>query len=373
MRKIVMLAIWATALVMSTVNAQDVQKPGNLLPPKSDENIARMRRDALAAMKDEKDKIVAYEKDVLKKEIERIDLLITKDSISVQRAQELKEIAAKRAAMNIDNKSAIVDNQMALMERGESYNPKVDNGNTLELGFGNAYDDNGSMLLGFHYRHSGVRVKYDRRTTSDFVIAWGLNNVTLSNSSFTRQPYRWGKSGFAEFGFTFQTRLRKDDNFFRLRYGVSFQVSSLSPESDRYFVDDNQGHTTLATSPHQFKFNRMTFTNLVFPAYLEFGKSDKVISTDRIRYKTNNHMRYGIGAYGGFNIRTSQWLKWKEDGNTHQTKTIEDFNASNIIYGLGAYAGFGNMSVYFKYDLNPLFKNAPVRQHMFSVALRFDL
>lgn len=365
------LAVMATSLVMSVANAQ-VRPNMDVLKPYTDQNPERMRRDEIQFLKEEKERITAYEKERLKTELERLDALVTRDSLTPDQAQQRKEAAARLAAQNIDNKTAIVDNQIALIERGEPYQPRYNHGYTLEIGFGNAYDDNGSTLLGLHYRAAGLKTKYDKRTTTDVVIAGGLSNVTLSGQSFTRNPYRWWKGGYAEFGFLFKTRLKKEDNFFRAVYGLSFQLHSLSPDANRYFVDDYNGHTALAVAPYNFKWNRLVVSNLVAPFFLEFGPSDKVVRPDRIRYTNSNHFKMGIGGFAGFNIRTMQWLKWKEDGNTRQTKMIEDFNTNNLVYGVASYVGVGPVSLYAKYDLNPLFKNAEQREHLFSLALRVE-
>lgn len=357
---------------MTGANAQyAIPEPKNTLQnPLSDQT--RTTADHIAALKDEKERVISYEKERLKIEIERLDALVSKDSLTAGKAQEMKEAAARIAALNIDNKTAIIENQMALLERGERFSSSPYTGSVIELGLGNAYDENGSALFGIHYRAgAGKPVKYDRRTFSDVVIAGGLSNVRLSGESGS--PYKTWGSVYWELGYTWRTRLDKDDNYFRLAYGLSFQMTVLQPSENRVFVDDFQGHTTLEPFDHKLKWNKMYFTNLVFPVFLEFGPSKKVVHPDRVRYYINDKFKMGIGAFAGFNIRTAQWLKWKEDGNRRQQKIIEDYNTNNLVYGLATYVGYGPMSLYLKYDLNPLFKNAERREHLFSIALRADL
>lgn len=365
MRIFMIFAFWATGFVVPSAMAQYAIQKENGLPLTS----ARTKADKILSLNEEKERIKEYEKDRLKKEIERLDALVSKDSLSPSDAQTKKEEAAKKAALNIDNKTAIVDNQIALVERDESYEPKANSGSSLEIGIGNAYDEQGSMLLGIHYRANPRRVKFDRRTYSDVVLAGGIGNVVSSG----RSPYVTWKSLYSELGFTWRTRLRKDDNFFRLAYGLSFQITALSPSDDRYFVDDYNGHTTLQPFGYSLKQNQMYFTNLVFPVFLEFGKSDKVTYPDRVRYYINDNFKAGIGFYGGFNIRTAQRLKWKEDGNRRELRDIQDYNTNNLVYGVAAYVGFGPISIYAKMDLNPLFKNDPTHQQLVAIALRCDL
>ncbi len=52
--------------------------------------------------------------------------------------------------------------------------------------------------------------------------------------------------------------------------------------------------------------------------------------------------------------------------------TKGDFNTNNFIYGLSAYVGFSEISLYVKYDLNPLFTNNPIKQNNISLGVRFD-
>ncbi len=363
MRRILVLAFLATGFLMPRAAAQYTLKESGLPL-----NAERTKADKILSLQEEKERIKNYEKDRLKKEIERLDALVTKDSLSPAEAQTRKEEAARAAALNIDNKTAIVDNQIALVERDESYEPKANRGSSLEIGLGNAYDEQGSMLLGIQYRANPHRVKYDRRTYSDVVLVGGLGNVISSG----RSPYATWKSLYSELGFTWRTRLRKNDNFFRLAYGLSFQVTALSPTGDRYFVDDYNGHTTLQPFGYRLKRNQMYFTNLVFPVFLEFGKSEKVTYPDRVRYYINNNFKAGIGGYGGFNIRTAQRLKWTEDGNRRETRDIQDYNTNNLVYGVAAYVGFGALSLYAKYDLNPLFKNAEERERLMAIGFRMD-
>lgn len=349
---------------MPSARAQYTLQKNNGVPLTS----ARSKADKIQALQEEKERIREYEKDHLKKQIERLDALVSKDSLSSTEAQKRKEEAARIAALNIDNKTAIVDNQIALVERDESYEMRESTGNSLEIGLGNAYDEQGSMLLGIHYRADASRVKYDRRTYSDVVLVGGLGNVITSGKS----PYRTWRSLYSELGFTWRTRLRKNDNFFRLAYGVSFQITALSPTGDRYFVDDYNGHTTLQPFGYRLKNNQMYFTNLVFPVFLEFGKSDKVTYPDRVRYYINYNFKAGIGGYGGFNIRTAQRLRWTEDGNRREIRDIQDYNTHNLVYGVAGYVGFGALSLYAKYDLNPLFENAEERERLMAIGLRMD-
>ena len=62
-----------------------------------------------------------------------------------------------------------------------------------------------------------------------------------------------------------------------------------------------------------------------------------------------------------------------EDGNRVKTKERRNFNASNFVYGLSGYVGFGDLAIYAKYDLSPLFQDQALEQNNISLGLRWDL
>ena len=107
--------------------------------------------------------------------------------------------------------------------------------------------------------------------------------------------------------------------------------------------------------------------------FFEFGPSKKIEKDTYFRYSTYRKFKVGLGGYAGFNIGTQQKLRYKEDGDRVKQKIRKDYNTSDFVYGLGAYIGFGEISLYAKYDLNPIFKDQAVDQNNLSLGLRFDL
>ena len=43
------------------------------------------------------------------------------------------------------------------------------------------------------------------------------------------------------------------------------------------------------------------------------------------------------------------------------------------MYGISSYLAFGDVAVYAKYDLSPIFKDQSVDQNNISLGLRFDM
>ncbi|MDV7140634.1 hypothetical protein R3X28_17205 [Maribacter sp. TH_r10] len=327
-------------------------------------------------LKAKKEQIGQQEKEALKIEVEEINKRYEKNQISYEEAKILKESVAKKRALNIENRMAIVDNEILLLERNDGVvleTEVVDSSgvSAFEIKFDLKRSDGSSMIWERHKRIK-KELKYDRRTYSDFVLAIGLNNALIDGQSINDSPYKIGGSRFFEMGWSWRTRVFKNTNFVRLNYGFSFQFNGLKPKDNQYFVAEN-GQVELQEFEYDLKKSKLRMDNLVFPVHLEFGPS-KLHKTDKtIRYSLRNQFRLGVGAYGGFNLGTRQKLKYNRNGDSVKDKLKRGYNTNDLVYGLSAYAGVEGVLLYAKYDLNPLFKDALVDQHNISLGLRFDL
>ncbi|MDY8136487.1 hypothetical protein [Aquimarina sp. 2201CG5-10] len=328
--------------------------------------------DKIELLVQEKERIVNVEKAALKQEVEVINEKLANNEITREQAQRLKEEAAQKHALNIENALAIIDNRIALLKRNGTETLGTDN-NRVTFGFDQKDKDDTDMIFGFKINSGGEKkVKYDKRTYSDFVIAFGLNNAIVEGQSLDDSDYKIGGSRFFEIGCAWRTRVFNNSNFLRIKYGISFQFNGLKPTDNRYFVE-NGNQTELQTFPLDLSKSKFRMDNLVVPVHLEFGPSKVRESEDKIRYSTHRQFRIGIGGYAGANISTRQKLKYRENGNRVKDKIKRDYNTSDLIYGLSTYIGFGDMSLYAKYDLSPIFRNATIDQNNVSLGLRFDL
>jgi hypothetical protein len=333
-------------------------------------------QEKVAALKEQKDEITQHEKEALKLEIEEINKRVERGSITNAKAEILKTEAAKKRALNIENKLAIIDNKLALLERNKDEVVPLESTKEtsfIEVNWGDK-DKSGNRLLGIRYDNGDRKrkIKYDRRTYSDFVMAIGLNNALIDGQSLEDSPYKIGGSRFFELGVQWRTRLFKNSNFMRLNYGFSFQFNGLKPNNNQFFVE-NGNQTELQEFDLELNKSKLRMDNLVFPVHFEFGPSKYRETEKTIRYSIYKQFRFGIGAYGGFNIGTRQKLKYNFNGERVKDKFKRDYNTSDLIYGLSAYTGVGGTLLYVKYDLNPIFKDAAVEQRNISLGLRFDL
>lgn len=322
----------------------------------------------------QKEVVQNQEKEQLKKEVEAINDQLDNQEITLEEATNLKKEQAEKHALNIENRLAILDNRMALLERNEHVD--FDTGANLEgfkIEIGKSKDsdefDTGTIYIGPQDK-SKPKV-YDRRTTSDLVFAIGLNNAIIEGQSLNDSPYKIGGSGFVELGWAWKTRVFKNSNAVRLKYGLSFQWNKLDIKDNLYFTETND---VVSLEEHPLNLNKSKFrtTNLVVPIHFEFGPSKKIEREDYFRYSTYQKFKIGIGGYGGVVLQSLQKLKFEEDGNRQKDK-FKDYNTNNFVYGVSGYISLGNVGVYAKYDLSTIFKDQAIDQNNISLGIRFDM
>ncbi len=191
-------------------------------------------------------------------------------------------------------------------------------------------------------------------------------------SSLEDSDYRTWGSHFYELGFTNNTRIFKNDNLLHFKYGLSVMYNNLRPTANRYFVK-NGNQTALQDFGLDLRESRFRNVQFVVPMHLEFDLTPKTVSDKGVtRFKTHQSFRFGVGGYGGFNVKSKQILRYKEEDIRVKNKEKGDFNVSNLVYGLSSYVGYKETTLYVKYDLNPLFKNNAIDQNNISLGLRFD-
>ena len=204
------------------------------------------------------------------------------------------------------------------------------------------------------------------------MFAFGLNNVITKGESLDDSQFKIGGSRFAELGWAWKTRVFKNSNWLRFKYGVSFQFNGLKPIDNQIFVEQGE-QTVLEEFPINLDKSKFRMDNLVFPIHFEMGPSKKIEKENYFRYSTRKYIKFGLGGYAGFNLGNRQKLKFEEDGKGIKQKIKDDYNTNNFIYGLSAYVGWRTVGLYAKYDLNTIFKDNPVEQRNVSLGLRLDM
>ncbi|WP_100614332.1 hypothetical protein [Confluentibacter citreus] len=353
------LVLLALLLSMQLIHAQDT-----IPTTHNQKNIELLEKTKVDIQEEEKQR--------LKIEVEAINMRLDNKDITMQEAEKLKMDAAKKAALNIENRIAIVDNKIALLERNqEIYDDVSEDKLTFRIG-GSEGGENSFFYLGKEENDKPRIRKYDRRTASDFVLAFGFNNAIVEGESLNDSPYKFGGSRFFEMGWAWKTRVFDHGNFIRLKYGVSLQINGLKPTDNQYFVQQGN-QTVLENFPYELRKAKLSVSNLVFPVHLEFGPSKRIEKDNYMRYSTDNKFKIGLGGYGGFNIGTRQKLKYEIDGERTKEKQKRGFNTTNLVYGLSGYIAFDDTALYVKYDLSPIFNDQAIKQNNISIGVRFDM
>lgn len=319
------------------------------------------------------EKVTKDEKEALKSEVEAVNKQLDNGEITQEQADARKEAYATIRANNIETKVAAEEAKLTDLVK-EKVEGKVSSGYETQQ-FGIFWKSNGKNTEAYKKRQDSIyRTRSDRRTTSQLVIAGGFNNTvnegdlgTLNDSDF-----KFYQSEFYEWGITFNSRLAKNSNLLHAKYGLSLMYNNLRPTDNRKFVV-NGDQTELVENPIHLKESRFRNVYLVLPLHLEFDFTKKKIDGDKVYFRSHESFRFGIGGYAGAHLKSKQILKYEVDDQKVKERTKGDFNANNFIYGLSAYVGYGQISLYAKYDLSPVFKDNAIDQNNVSLGIRFDL
>ena len=133
--------------------------------------------EAIAALRVEKQTIIDQEKDALKAEVEAINTQLEDGDISQTEADRLKTQAAQKRALNIENRVAIIENKIALIERNGMANAGVDTETDGDIDDDDVDDTFFGVTI---YTSDDHRRRYDRRTKTELVFAFGLNNAIIA-------------------------------------------------------------------------------------------------------------------------------------------------------------------------------------------------
>ncbi len=326
--------------------------------------------DKARAIGDKIENITKDEKAALKLELEAVNKELEAGTITKIQADAKKMLLAETRSQNIETRIG-----QAQEELKELVKQKVD---------GKIHEDyKDKVVISFSkskYKNTekykrwrdSIRNASERRTTTQFVFATGVNNL-VTDKAVAHSDYRYWGSHFYEWGLTSNTRLFKNDNLLHLKYGISVMYNNLRPTDNRLFVV-NGDQTNLEASSVNLKDSRFRNVYVTAPVHLEFDFTKaKKNAEGKTIFRTHESVRFGIGGYAGFRVKSKQILKFSDDGHDVTVKEKGGFNTNDFIYGVSTYLGYGATSLYLKYDLNPLFKDNAVKQNNISLGVRFDL
>lgn len=304
--------------------------------------------------------IEQLEKELLKEEIEVLQMRLKEGEISIHEFESEKKILAERHAQNIRSRTLIIDESIGYLKRNE----------------GEEITHSINVLLGSKKEKEGAGEETDtitrfaKKQSSGMFLAVGFSNTLGEDHSLNDTPYKMGGSRFFEFGYNWRTAFKTNSSF-HLRYGIGLQIDGYKPADNHYFVmQDKELH--LEEHSLNLKKSKLRMTNLVVPLHLEFRKPKLSIrKNDKKVYSYYDTWNFGIGGYAGINLKTTQILKFKEDGSRQRSKENMSSGMNQALYGLSAYVGRGNFSLYARYALNDMFKNKVSNEKTLAIGLRY--
>ncbi len=354
MRKIINYAMTLMLLLVSCVSwsQEDYQK-----------EIEELNR--------QREQIEVQERDALKREVESINERRDLGQITAEEAVILKENAAVKRAKNIEDRLAIIDSRIALLERnrGELLEGETEGELREEEKITIIEKDDSWDAFDKDYQYH----KYDRRTYSNGIIAFGLNNAIPEGGTLNDSPYSAWRSRFFEIGWAWRTRVFNNTNFMRFHYGFSFTFNGLRNSDNLYFTQDDEGRVVREVFPEDLDKSKLRTDNLIFPLHFEFGPSKKTITDTNIRYSISRQFRLGIGGYTGINLGTRQKLKYSSNGENIKVKNKGGFNPNEFIYGVSGWIGVGSVQFNVRYDLQTILKDSDIQENNISFGLRFEI
>ena len=323
------------------------------------------------AIADKIENITKDEKAALKIELENVNKELEAGTITKAQSDEKKMKLAEARSKNIETRVGVAQDELIELVKQkvegklkDDYRPRK-----FSISLNRSMGKDKEKNQKYWDSINNISVK---RTTSQFVFATGVNNL-VTNKAVAHSNYRYWGSHFYEWGITGNTRIFKKDNLLHFKYGLSVMYNNLRPTDNRYFVR-NGNQTNLETNLINLKDSRFRNVYVTAPVHLEFDFTKAKTNAEGKRiFKSHDNVRFGIGGYAGFRVKSKQILKYNDDGYDYTVRQKNGFNANDFIYGVSTYLGYGETSLYLKYDLNPLFKDNAIKQNNISLGVRFDL
>lgn len=329
-------------------------------------------------------KIEKEEVSALKAKIKAIDARYNANEITKEKSDQLKREASELRAQNIQNRQEIAKlssdyanrNNIPIKTMGD-LKSVTDSMKVGVLKIISQKNDKGELKTLEVSIASDNKVeeevddsKAQDRTFSKFVFAVGFNN-TFNDGKFMEDPnYKFAASRYFELGWQWSTRVFKETNFLRFRYGLALQFNGLKPDDNQYFVE-NGDQTELQDFSLNLDKSKLRMDNLILPLHLELTSSKR--KDTELPNFTKPGFKLGLGGFVGLNLHNKQKLKYKENGDRIKVKQSSDFNTNNFLYGLSGYIGWEGAQLYFQYNLNPVFKDNLVDENNFQIGMRFEI
>lgn len=300
------------------------------------------------------------EKEKLKTAIEALQEQLRKDKISVHEFESEKKNLAEKHAQNIKSRILILDESIAYLKRNDD---KSLNRISIAIGTGGKEEN---------ITKADTLTRYPWVTSSSPFLAIGFSNTIGDNHSLSDTPYKVAGSRFFEIGYNWRTAFKKKYSWLHLRYGIGLHIDGYKPSDNQYFVLENK-ELHLEEHVTNLKKSKLRVTNLVVPVHFEIMKPKLNIRKNGKKvYSYVDSWKFGVGGYAGLNLKTTQILKYREDGRRIRSKDNMSSGINQAVYGLSTYVGVGSFTVYARYALSDLFKDNLFNENTIAIGLRIS-
>ena len=316
------------------------------------------------------DSITISEKNILKKELKKIDKKLKNREISVETAEAEKKRVSEYHAKKINEAIALQEQKLKKLVRNKvNGNLKNEGGVVKRNRFVFPYFEEN------YVKDSVTGLRIEKRWTTQFVVAFGANKVLNDGGDFYGDGFKISPLGYGEVGFAFKYRLKEDSNLLNLKLGFSTMVNDMRPNRTNDILVTNGGQTTLQDSGLDIIRSKFSSLYIAIPVHLEFDFSEPKYNkkTKQIYLHSQEGFRMGFGGFFGLRLLTYQHIRYNDNsGKRIRLRQNDDFNMNTFSFGPSAYIGYKYYSLYVKYDANSIFKNNPNSINNLAIGLRFD-
>jgi len=298
------------------------------------------------------DSIIQQKNIALQKNIEKLNQMLKEKKINEEEARKLKMDTAKKYADEVDYIAFKVTSRIKDLAKG-----RVIEHNVIIKNTGGEIDYTIRVIQ--NNRKNTKEKKKKQRTSADWFIAFGINNVLTDGNvaDINDSPYGIGQSRFFRFGKEWRTSLSKNQGPFYFTYGLDFTWNTLKPTNNKYHVVTND-QLLLETYPENLKYSKLRTKWLRAPIGFEW-------------HIPSNHSKYVKLRAGGFariNLASKQKLKVEGERKiVHKS----GFDVNGFNYGVYGEIGGGTWTLSLDYDALPFFKSQDWKH--FMLGLKWNL
>lgn len=294
------------------------------------------------------DLIIKQNKDLLKIDLDRIDLQVESKELTMEDANKLRNEKAEFYANQIEVQTKVKEDEIKKL-------------------INNKIEDN----INFSSDMSAYQKQLVENKSLFFVKYGASKNIMVVKNDENYFDKKGVISGF-EVGFGLKTRLGNDLSRLYWNSGLDALWQNHKLNNNKTIADVNNA-TILVDVGFPVKKSNLMVAEFRLENYLEYDFSKrKYDDFGNTIVKSRQSLFLGAGGFFGYGI-VSKNLQYEKDGELYRESVQSKFNANHFTYGLGAYVGYKFVSLKASYNFNKVFKNSFADQNTLNVSLILNL